>query len=422
MVSCAAGLLLLWLLAAQASAITDRSDVQALIQVKAAFDPTSIQAGSCVSTWNFSVDPCDNLFGAEHFSCGIECELNTGGTQRVTTLKLDSSGYRGTLAPAVGNLSSLQYLQVSGNAFKGAIPSSIGQLYQLVILDISWNEFSGALPDNIGMLRNLQIMNVNDNLLSGMLPSTLNSLASLLECRLQHNFFSGLLPDLSSLQQLKSLDLSSNSFSGGVPLRFPPMLMSASFRNNVLTGGLTEAHVEGLNPVLIVLDLSGNHLSGPVDASLFKHPSLQQLNLSNNSFKNIVNGDKDLNGSIIRSQMVAVDISNNGIGGMLPHMFARMPKLASLSMSRNAFSGQIHVSYALKAVAGMVGLEPLQRLMLDGNYLTGPLPALFAKLLPENIMASFADNCLLNCPSKFFFCRGANQKPSTLCRLFNANV
>lgn len=418
-------LLFLWLLIAHiqvVNAITYPSDVQALFLVKAALDPASIQAGSCVSTWNFSVDPCDNLFGPEFFSCGIECEPGDGGTLRITSLQLDSSGYAGTLSPAIGNLSFLQYMQVSGNTLMGAVPSSIGQLNLLTMLDISANSFTGALPATLGSLQSLQSLNVADNQLGGVLPSTLIGLASLLECRMQHNLFIGPLPDLSALKQLRVLDLSSNGLSGGVPLRFPSNIISVSFKNNRLTGGLTKAHVDGLSPILNVLDLSGNSLSGPIDTSLFMHPSLQQLNLANNSFTRIINGEKDASVGMIVSQMIAVDISNNQIGGLLPYVFARMPRLSSLSLSHNAFSGQIHVSYALKAVAGMVGLQPLQRLMLDGNYLAGPLPPLFMKLLPGNIRASFVDNCLLSCPSKFFFCQGANQKPNTVCRLFNANV
>eukprot|EP00250_Pteridium_aquilinum_P020297 c24774_g1_i2 orf=331-1611(-) len=403
-------------------AITEPSDVQALFNLKAALHPASIQAGSCVSTWNFSVDPCENLFGAELFSCGIECGTTSGGMQRITSVKLDNSGYVGTLSPAVGNFSFLQYLQVGENALSGTIPSSIGQLNQLIMLDISVNSFSGALPDSLGSLQSLQSLNVADNLLGGVLPSTLVSLANLIECRMQHNLFIGLPPDLSSLKQLQVLDLSSNRFSGGVPLRLPPNLISLSFKDNVLTGGLTKDHVNGLSPVLSVLDLSGNSLSGSIDASLFMHPFLQQLNLSNNSFTSIINGENVASRGMIVSQMVAIDISNNQIGGMLPLVFARMQMLSSLSLSHNAFSGQIHVSYALKAVAGMVGLQPLQRLMLDGNYLTGPLPPLFMKLLPGSIIASFVDNCLLSCPSTLFFCQGANQKPSTVCRLFKTIV
>lgn len=403
------------------NAITEPSDVEALMQVKAALDPASMQAGSCVSTWDFSVDPCENLFGADLFSCGINCQSYMGGMQRITTVKLDSSGYGGTLSLAIGNLTFLQYLQVAGNALGGPIPSSIGQLNQLIILDLSSNSFTGTLPDSIGSLQSLQSLNAGDNLLRGVLPGALSGLTNLVELRMEHNLLYGSLPDLSSLKRLQVLDLSYNGFSGGIPLKFPPFVISVSLKSNGLTGGLTKDHINGLNPMLNVLDLGGNNLSGPIDAFLFKHPSLQQLNLSNNGFTKIINWLKDP-GGVIPSQMVAVDLSNNQIAGSLPSVFASMERLSSLSLSHNAFNGRIHMSYALKAVAGMVGLQPLQRLMLDGNYLSGPLPPLFMKLLPGSIVASFVDNCLLSCPSTFFFCQGGNQKPDTICRLFNTSA
>ncbi|KAH7420488.1 hypothetical protein KP509_13G009900 [Ceratopteris richardii] len=416
-------ILFAWFLSALAlrtDAITDPMDVQALMQVKAAINPSSIRIGSCVSTWNFSVDPCDNLFGPEYFSCGISCELVGEGTgiQRITSVKLESSGYGGTLAPAIGNLSFLQYLQLGGNAFEGVIPASIGQLHALVVLDISGNSFSGSLPDTLQGLQSLGVLNANDNSLSGMLPSNMNSLINLIECRLQNNMLSGPIPDLSSLEQLRVLDLANNNFSGSVPTRFAPSLISASFGSNSLTGGLTKQNVDAINSVLIVLDLNANQLSGPIDISLFQHPSLQQINLSNNSFSMILNGDRPASVNMAQSQMVAIDLSNNKIEGNLPGLFAEMPKLSSLSLSNNAFTGQIHESYALKALAGMAGLLPLQRLMLDDNYLIGPLPALFMKLLPENIMASFVDNCLSTCPPEIFFCQGGDQKPNNICRFY----
>ncbi|KAH7443904.1 hypothetical protein KP509_02G055000 [Ceratopteris richardii] len=418
-------LLLVWFFGAyilKSSAITDPSDVHALIQVKLAVDPSTIREGSCMATWNFSVDPCDNLFGM-YFSCGIACSRDRNGAQRVTRLKLDGSGYSGTLSPAVGNLSSLQQLQIEGNTFSGSVPSSIGQLHQLVILDLSENLFTGRLPSSIFEgLRTLQILNINGNLLSGTLPITVSSIVNLVKCRLQNNQFTGYLPDLSSLKQLRLLDLSGNRFYGSLPLKFPPSLFSASFRNNLLRGGFTKQHVRALNPALVVLDVSTNRLSGPVDASLFQHPSLQQLILANNSFTMLINELSGEDMHMEKSQMVAIDMSNNRIGGLLPRMFAVMPNLSSLSLSNNAFYGQINVSYAIKALSERAGMQPLQRMMLNGNYLTGPLPSLFMKLSPENTMASLVDNCLPSCPSRLFFCQGADQKPISLCRLYNVNV
>ena len=427
--------------------LTHPSDVQALMDVKAALDPSTIQPGSCVITWDFSLDPCDHLFSDEAFSCGINCEkegeaAEKEGLLRITSVKLDSFGYGGSLSPSIGNLTFLQYLQVSGNNLSGPIPEAVSHLAQLSFLDLSHNAFSGSIPGPIfGSLTSLRSLNLAGNCLSGRWPpatDNTNNLSGLTELRLYSNSLSGSIPsDLRSFKELQILDLSTNAFYGDIPLHFPPMAISISLKNNRLSGEFSQAHVKGLSPLLNVLDLSGNNLSGPVDISLFKHPSLQQLNLSYNAFTDIADGSEDStrsgksgnssvntttgadDGNANKSEMVAIDLSYNHISGRLPTIFASMERLASLSLSHNAFSGRIEPVYALKALAGIVGLEPLRRLMLDGNYLSGPLPPLFMRLLPNNIVASFVDNCLLNCPSRFFFCQGGTQKPDNICRIFD---
>lgn len=397
-------------------AITEPADVEALKQVKAAIDPVSIHPASCLSTWDFSFDPCENMLGAV-FVCGIDCATtDNNNIQRVTSLKLDSAGYLGVLSPYIGNLVALQILQVSGNAFGGSIPSSIGHLNKLTIMDLSSNLLSDFVPESVGLLRSLQSLNFANNLLEGTLPGSLKNLGSLTEIRMQNNKFVGTLPDLSTLQMLQFLDLSDNEFSGEIPLaQLPTSVLSLSLKNNRFMGALPKNFLSSL-PFLDVLDVSGNQLSGSLDASLFEHPTLQQLNLSRNGFTGF---NMPTISNRLVSQMVAIDISNNHISGNLPIHFATMKHLSSLTLSHNSFTGRIPLRYALKTLASLAGLEPLQRLMLDGNYLTGPLPAPFMMLLPGSITASFVDNCLSVCPATMFFCQGGFQKSQSLCRLFN---
>merc|ERR1711915_1164280 len=90
---------------------TVAGNVEALKALKDSVDVNSIQAGSCLSSWNFSADPCDSAFG-KLFTCGLRCD---GG--RVTELTLGESGYNGTLPPDVGtqqNLCFKQYLKFAG--------------------------------------------------------------------------------------------------------------------------------------------------------------------------------------------------------------------------------------------------------------------------------------------------------------------
>lgn len=385
---------------------TVAGDVEALKALKDSVDANSIQAGSCLSSWNFSADPCDYAFG-KLFTCGLRCD---GG--RVTEVTLDESGYNGTLPPEVGQLSSLQILDLSSNAFHGAIPSSIGNLTSLIRLLLSRNSFSGNIPGSLAALSNLEQLSLDDNLLDGPIPATFSNLTSLVQLELNGNNLSGEFPLLSALGKLKFLDVSNNWFSGSLPAALPPSLVELVFRNNGLSGEL------GLNlaelSMLQVVDLSHNELTGPLPSGFFDHPALQQLTLSYNRFTSLqVPGSYGTD-----SQLIEVDLSYNRIHGPLPVFMATMPSLSALSLQYNYFTGTIPLQYAKRVSDSIAGKEPLVRLFLAGNFLFGEIPAPFLNLSSNEVNVTFGDNCLLDCPESFFFCQGGDQKAISTCRAF----
>eukprot|EP01018_Ginkgo_biloba_P015485 Gb_36204 [translate_table: standard] len=390
------------------TAVTYGPDIEALVLVKNSVDSSSIGPTTCLGTWDFSVDPCD-FRSTRQFVCGIRCDAKTNGKSRVTSLALDGVGYKGYLSPSIGNLTELEELDVSGNAFRGSIPESISKLSKLARLDLSANLLSGSLPLSLGNLTGLQFLSVSRNFLNGLLPASLNKLRNLMRLDLSYNNFSGTVPPLGGLIQLYNLDLSYNKLGGTLPPQLPPSLSQITLKANLLTGSLP-ANL-GSMPGLGVLDMSCNRLSGAIDASLFAHQSLQQVNLSNNTFTGI----SVPNASGLGSQLVAVDIGFNKISGSLPSNFSTMENLAALSLRYNNFQGLIPKEYGVKAKSSTDNVRPFVRLYLDGNYLTGGIPPDFLSISPENITGSFANNCLTNCPSSVLLCRGA-QKPASECR------
>ena len=116
----------------------------------------------------------------------------------------------------------------------------------------------------------------------------------------------------------------------------PESLVQISLRNNSLSGFLTSETFKGLN-FLQVLDLSYNIFSGSVPIALFHLPSLQQLKLSFNQLSSIESSTSSLFINP-QSEMIAVDLSNNWIQGILPSFLGLMPKLSSLSLENNKFS------------------------------------------------------------------------------------
>ncbi|KAJ4827614.1 hypothetical protein Tsubulata_032476 [Turnera subulata] len=322
----------------------------------------------------------------------------------------------GSLSCTTWHLPYLQTLDISDNSFSGSIPDSLSNLKNLRRLGLSKNAFTGEIPVSLASLTHLEELYLDSNYLIGPIPSSFSSLLRLQRLEVQENSLSGEFPDLGALKDLNYVDASYNQISGLLPSTLPTSLVELSIRKNNLQGNLPE-NVGDLE-FLQVLDLSHNQLSGPILSVLFDHPSLQQLTLSYNNFTFL-----QVPGTIgSTSKLIALDLSNNDLQGILPGFFGLMPKLSALSLEHNKFTGMIPTQYALKAAVPAAHTSPFNRLLLGGNYLFGPIPGPLMGLKPGSANVSLADNCLYRCPDEFFFCRGGNQKSLVDCKSFRPRI
>jgi len=100
---------------------------------------------------------------------------------------------------------NLSFLSISMNYFQGQIPSEIGaHLPRLEFLSMSDNGVNGSIPSSLGNISSLQVLDLSNNVLTGRI--------------LSNNSLQGQIPiwiwDMSSLE---FLDLSGNNFSGPLP-------------------------------------------------------------------------------------------------------------------------------------------------------------------------------------------------------------
>ena len=77
-----------------------------------------------------------------------------GDPPRVTKLRWLTT-LRGTLPPALGNLTGLTVLDLRGNNLTGSIPSQLGSLTKLTGLYLSENKLTGSIPTQLGNLTEL---------------------------------------------------------------------------------------------------------------------------------------------------------------------------------------------------------------------------------------------------------------------------
>ncbi|KAI7745931.1 hypothetical protein M8C21_023359, partial [Ambrosia artemisiifolia] len=344
------------------------TDITALKSILSSITPTTIPPNSCLSTWNFTSNPCTTPH-LTHFLCGLSCTNN-----HITHLTFDRAGYSGTLSPLVS------------------------QLVQLIIIDLSDNKLSGPIPISIFSLPNLQTLNLRSNLFSGTIPPLISALKSIETIDVSHNVISGELPDSLSGLGLTRLDLSFNKIVGRIP-KLPSMLIELALRNNLLSGDLLKTSFGELTQ-LEVVELGGNSLTGTIPGWFFLLPALQQVNLANNGFTGI-EILKPLN-----SNLIAFDAGYNKITGYLSSNFSNYPMLSSLTLRYNKLHGPIPTGYSQSTT--------LKRLFLDGNYLNGMPPKEFLTG-KSSVSGSLGDNCLKSCPVSSQLC-SKSQKPSAICQ------
>eukprot|EP01018_Ginkgo_biloba_P039316 Gb_36397 [translate_table: standard] len=121
-------------------------------------------------------------------------------------------------ATAFGNPSSLNKLMLNGNDLSGEIPKELCFCTKLQLLDLSNNRFTGSIPPEMGRIEGLDIaLNLSWNYLSGSIPLELSGLDKLASMDLSHNLLSGNLSVLARLENLVSLNVSFNNFTGPLP-------------------------------------------------------------------------------------------------------------------------------------------------------------------------------------------------------------
>uniref|UniRef100_A0A7C9CT53 Leucine-rich repeat-containing N-terminal plant-type domain-containing protein n=2 Tax=Opuntia streptacantha TaxID=393608 RepID=A0A7C9CT53_OPUST len=315
------------------------------------------------------------------------------------TLYLSGNRFTGSLVDVMGNPSnSLQELGLDDNEFYGSIPESIFFNFpNLTLLDLSSNDLNGTveLADIFSNLKYLESLDLSDNNLSIISTTSANfksvsmwpnmSYLGLSSCNLNEFPFLGFVDNLVGLNLSKNsirgdipewlhdmaksvippydsmwLDLSKNSLVGGLEHLPWERLLSIDISSNSFQGPLP---ISSINPQLTSLLASNNKLNGTLNQSICNLNMLQVLDLSNNTFSGEI--PKCLENT--SPSLSVLNLRSNRLGGSIPQNFSECDQLVDLDLSNNRLGGAIPPS--------LIRCTNLQVLNLANNKLDDVFPS-----------------------------------------------
>ncbi|EPS64725.1 hypothetical protein M569_10053, partial [Genlisea aurea] len=164
-----------------------------------------------------SISGCETLEFLDLHSNGFTGPLPYSLPKSLQFVDISNNRLTGSIS-GIGSLTELTKINIGNNQFSGRIPPEIANCSRLQMLDLGNNGFSGDVPKELGQLPSLEIsLNLSCNRFTGGIPSEFSGLAKLGVLDLSHNKLSGNLEPLRSLQNLVTLNVSFNEFSGELP-------------------------------------------------------------------------------------------------------------------------------------------------------------------------------------------------------------
>ena len=131
----------------------------------------------------------------------------TDETGRVTEILMRDNGLTGKLPSEIGNLTSLQVLDLPHNRLSGQVPTEMAHLTEIRHLSLWQNNMSGPFPKEVLNMPNLEFLSLGFNGFTGDIPPELGQLRHLLKLEIPSNQFSGTIPpELGNLSNLLAFE------------------------------------------------------------------------------------------------------------------------------------------------------------------------------------------------------------------------
>lgn len=313
-------------------------------------------------------------------------ETDTDG--RVTEINLASNLLNGDISRAkkLGNIETLQKLNLNGNRITGQIPTEWRNWENLLVMNLAENQITGPIPSQWASENdNLETVNLCNNDFTGTIPKAYAQRDSLEILAICNNARLGgtIHKEFGSSQKLHTLTLNNNNLTGGIPkeLGNAPSILSLRLHDNDLTGTIP-AELTGLVDNVVTdftfssFYIRGNQLTGCVPFELAEFTDQHNLSPCLDDAQRMERAAlvKFYDSTTATSSWTRTDWWKSD-----PYpvkiwfgVTADEGRVTELSLPNNNLRGNL---------APELGqLERLQVLDLNGNRLTGSIPAEWGEL------------------------------------------
>ncbi|KAK1440256.1 hypothetical protein QVD17_06081 [Tagetes erecta] len=345
------------------------SHLSSLVSLDLTGNRVKLQSSDFENLVQNSSETLTELFLSE-VSISYEVPRSLVNSSLLTSLVMRNCGLRDYQFPTgIFNLQRLQLLDVQGNTdLTGYIPDFFGhsELKHLVVAETN---FQGSLTASIGNLTSLNLLNLSSCAFSmSTLPTSISNLTQLTVLDLSSSFFSGPIPPLSSLSKLKYLNLAFNSFDRSNDCVWLGKFPDLSYLDLTISNLNCEIPSSVGNQTQIrELRLRGNGMSSQILSSVTNLTRLTVLELSDNNFTGSLRALESF------SNLTYLDISGcNFDRWKLSDWFGKLNKISYLDLADVNLYGEIPSSF--------FNLTQVKTLDLSSNQLTGQLPSALRNL------------------------------------------
>uniref|UniRef100_A0A452ZCY2 Protein kinase domain-containing protein n=1 Tax=Aegilops tauschii subsp. strangulata TaxID=200361 RepID=A0A452ZCY2_AEGTS len=170
-----------------------------------------------------------------------------GNLQSLNRLQIDQNQILGPIPKSYANLRNVKHLHMNNNSLSGKIPSELWRIPLLLHLLVDNNNLSGPLPTELAKAPALKIFQADNNDFSGSsIPATYSNIKTLLKLSLRNCNLQGAIPDLSAISELGYLNFQNNTLKTITAAFNPPQNVTVMLYGNPVCGNSSVAPIDSL--------------------------------------------------------------------------------------------------------------------------------------------------------------------------------